>query len=41
MCSACGFTGFWASARMMQLEPWFKSWVPSSVYSAGGGRSFC
>ena len=19
----------WASARMMQLEPWFKSWVPS------------
>ena len=29
----------WASARMMQLEPWFKSWVPSSVYSAGGGRS--
>ena len=29
----------WASARMMQLEPRFKSWVPSSVYSAGGGRS--
>ena len=29
----------WASARMMQLEPWFKSWVPSSVKSAGGGRS--
>ena len=29
----------WASARMMQLEPWFKSWVPSSVYSAGGRRS--
>ena len=29
----------WASARMMQLEPWFKSWVPSTVYSAGGGRS--
>ena len=29
----------WASARMMQLEPLFKSWVPSSVYSAGGGRS--
>ena len=23
----------------MQLEPWFKSWVPSAVYSAGGGRS--
>ena len=28
-----------ASARMMQLEPWFKSWVPSSVCGAGGGRS--
>ena len=28
----------WASARMTQLEPWFKSWVPSSVFSAGGGR---
>ena len=27
----------WASARMMQLEPWFRSWVPGSVYSAGGG----
>ena len=29
----------WASARMGQLEGWFKSWVPDSVYSAGGGRS--
>ena len=29
----------WASARMIQLEPWFKSWVPHSVFSAGGGRS--
>ena len=28
----------WASARMVQLEDWFKSWVPSSVFSAGGGR---
>ena len=27
----------WASARMMQLEPWFRSWVPDSVFSAGGG----
>ena len=27
----------WASARMMQLEPWFRSWVPESVFSAGGG----
>ena len=29
----------WASARMMQLEPWFKSWVHDSVFSAGKGRS--
>ena len=29
----------WASARMVHLRPWFQSWVPSSVYSAGGGRS--
>ena len=29
----------WASARMVQLEGWFKSWVLESVYSAGGGRS--
>ena len=29
----------WASARMVQLEPWFRSWVPSCVFSAGGGRS--
>ena len=28
----------WASARMVQLEDWFKSWVPHSVFSAGGGR---
>ena len=30
----------WASACMVQLESWFRSWVPESVYSAGGGRSF-
>ena len=24
----------WASARMLQLEPWFRSWVPSCVFSA-------
>ena len=24
----------WASARMGQLEDWFKSWVPDSVFSA-------
>ena len=29
----------WASARMLQLEPWFRSWVPSCFFSAGGGRS--
>ena len=29
----------WASARMVHWEEWFKSWVPDSVYSAGGGRS--
>ena len=28
----------WASARMVQLEDWFRSWVPGSVFSAGGGR---
>ena len=24
---------------MVQLEAWFRSWVPDSVFSAGGGRS--
>ena len=28
----------WASARMGQLDGWFRSWVPDSVCSAGGGR---
>ena len=28
----------WASTRMCQLEDWFQSWVPDSVFSAGGGR---
>ena len=28
----------WAFARMVQLESWFKSWFPDSVFSAGGGR---
>ena len=28
----------WAIASMMQLEGWFMSWVPDSVFSAGGGR---
>ena len=28
----------WASARMSHLDGWFNSWVPDSVFSAGGGR---
>ena len=28
----------WASARMVQLDDWFRSWVPDYVFSAGGGR---
>ena len=28
----------WASARMGQVDGWFQSWVPQSVFSAGGGR---
>ena len=28
-----------ASSRMVQLEDWFRSWVPDSVFSAGRGRS--
>ena len=28
-----------ASVRMLQVEDWFRSWVPDSVFSAGGGRS--
>ena len=28
----------WVSGRMGQLDGWFKSWVPDSVFSAGGGR---
>ena len=28
----------WASTRMGQLGEWFRSWVPDSVFSAGGGR---
>ena len=33
-----GASCMWASARMVQLEDWFRSWVPDSVYNAGGGR---
>ena len=29
----------WASTGMLQLEDWFRSWVPDSVFSGGGGRS--
>ena len=28
----------WASPRMVQKKTCFKSWVPDSVFSAGGGR---
>ena len=28
----------WASARMVQLDGWFRSWVPDSVFGADGGR---
>ena len=28
----------WASTRMGRLSEWFRSWVPDSVFSAGGGR---
>ena len=29
----------WASARLQQLKSWLESWVPESVFSAGGGKS--
>ena len=29
----------WASARISQLEDWFRSWVPDSVFCPGGDRS--
>ena len=28
----------WVSVRMGQLDGWFRSWVPQSVFSAGGGH---
>ena len=28
----------WASARMCQVDGWFRSWVPDSVFSAVDGR---
>ena len=28
----------WASVRLRQLKPLFESWVPRSVFTAGGGR---
>ena len=34
-----GVYRIWTSARMVQQEEWFRSWVPGSIYSAGGGRS--
>ena len=38
VCSLLVYRGIWASARMCQLDGWFKSWVPDAVFSAGGGR---
>ena len=38
MRSLCGLAPV-VSVCMMQLEPWFNSWVPESVFSAGGGRA--
>ena len=29
----------WTSVRLQHLQKWFESWVPKSVFSAGGGRS--
>ena len=29
----------WGYVRMSQLDGWFRSWVPDSVFSAGSGRS--
>ena len=29
----------WASVRLLHLGEWFRSWVPDSVFSTGGGRS--
>ena len=31
----------WASARMLQLEDWFRSWVPDSVFGGGRWSQFC
>ena len=28
----------WALIRLQHLQDWFGSWVPRSVFSAGGGR---
>ena len=30
----------WASARMVQLESWFRSWVPDSVFKCWGWSWF-
>ena len=29
----------WASVMLRHLEDWLRFWLPSSVFSAGGGRS--
>ena len=38
VCPACSLSCM-GSARVVQLECRLQSWVPDSVYSAGGGRS--
>ena len=32
------FCRIWAYARMEQLNDWFHSWLPDSVFGAGGRR---
>ena len=29
----------WTSVRLQHLHGWFQSWVPTSFFNAGGGRS--
>ena len=38
LCVLLVVCSIWTSARMVQLEEWFQSWVPDSVFSAAGGR---
>ena len=40
LCVLLVVCSIWTSARMVQLEEWFRYWVPDSVSCAGGGQSF-